>query len=352
MKKRLGIALAVIVITAIPALIMLVVTYVATGALQPFATWASLPAVAGMAATLLGGRRFAVIAAIATGMIAPLSVVAGLSAVAGAALMGLMAMTVGRLSRFGLHKSALLYPVIMSWALIDPPTWAGQSSVDRLDQTYLLWMAATFFVGAVFPAIVLPRLIRDRPTPALSPSPRREATTYTVMITALVTVSTFLVLANPKWYGGAFLIAAILIMAPLGEAQTLRPTLLRILGTLVGTVLLVGVVSQIQSLAVVYLVGLLFIVMALMARFGAHGWLYYVFMMPATAGLNATTLAQVGQLGEQRLIDNIVGGILVLLASAAAILYSHWADRHGHASDDDPETQSLLDPTESIPAST
>ena len=82
---------------------------------------------------------------------------------------------------------------------------------------------------------------------------------------------------------------------------------------------------------------------ALVARFSGLGWLYYVFMMPATAGLDATTLSQVGKLGQQRLGDNIVGGLLVLIASAAAIGYSNWASRHGHASDEDPETDSVVD---------
>jgi hypothetical protein len=84
------------------------------------------------------------------------------------------------------------------------------------------------------------------------------------------------------------------------------------------------------------------LIVALMARFGVHGWIYYVFMMPATASLNATTLVQVGQLGEQRLIDNAIGGALVLIASAAAIAYSSWVVRHGHSDDTDPESMSLM----------
>lgn len=122
MKKRLGLVAVIIAMTLLPALIMLVVTYLGTGKVQTAATWASLPAVAGIAAAALGGRRFAVIAAIVTGMLAPVCIVAGVSPVSGAAVMGLMALTVGRLSRFGLQKSALLYPVMISWVVIDPPT--------------------------------------------------------------------------------------------------------------------------------------------------------------------------------------------------------------------------------------
>lgn len=342
MTKRFKIAAVVVVVTMVPAWIMLALTFAGTGEFQAAAFWASLPAVAGIAATISGGKRFAIIAAIVTGLLAPVSIVAGISPVAGAALMALMAMTVGRLSRVGLHKSGLLYPVMIAWTLIDPPTWAGQSTVDRTDSSYLLWMGVIFFVGAAFPALVMPRLLRGRQLPPPAPHSQSEAVPYTVIITVLVTIATFVVLDNSRLYGGAFLIAAILVLAPIGTAQTLRPTVLRVLGTLIGSVILIGLVSMIQSLAIIYLFGLLFIVVALMARFGVHGWIYYVFMMPATASLNATTLVQVGQLGEQRLIDNAVGGALVLIASAAAIAYSSWVARHGHADDTDPEATSLV----------
>ena len=352
MKKRLVLASVIIMLTMVPALIMLAVTYLGTGEIQAAAFWASMPAVAGLAAAATGGRRFAVVAAIATGMIAPVCIVAGASPVSGAGLMGIMAITFGQLSKFGLHKSALLYPVMMSWAVIDPPTWAGQTTVDRFDESYLLWMSAIFFVGALVPALALPFLMRKRPLPPRKAYSRDDALPYTVMITVLVTVSTFAVLSNPKWYGGGFLIAVILIMAPIGDTQTLKPTIMRILGTVVGSILLIAVLSQVDSLAVIYLVGLVFIVIALIARFGVHGWIYYVFMVPATAALNATTFSQVGQLGEQRLGDNIIGGLLVIAASAIALGYSHWAQRHGHAHDDDPEAQRVLAATDraTVPA--
>ena len=350
MKKRLTLALVIVVITVAPAVIMLGVTYAATGEVQAAATWASIPAVAGLAAAAAGGQRFAIIVAIVMALLAPLSIVAGSSPVSGAALMALLAIEVGRLSRFGLHKSAMLVPVMLSWALINPPTWAGQTTVDRFDQPYLLWMTAIFFVGALFPAIVVPFLMRKRPTPQLQAYSRSDAMPYTVIITLLVTVATYVVLDNPRFYGGAFLIAAIFILAPIGGAQTLRPTILRILGTLIGSVLLIAMVSQVDSLTAIYLLGVAFIVIALVARFGRYGWIYYIFMMPATAALNATTVAQVSQLGEQRLGDNIVGGILVLLATAVAIGYSSWAQRHGHASDDDQEAQGVAAATTSVAA--
>lgn len=350
MSMRVKLVALIVAITLIPAVVMLVVTAVALGQPQGAATWASLPAIAGLAAVVAGGRRFAVIVAFVMAFLAPVTIVAGSSPVSGAALLALLAMTVGRLSRFGLHRSASMVPVMLAWPLINPPTWSGQIVVDRDDTVYLLWMAGIFFVGAIFPAIVVPLLLRKRTRPQPQTHTREDALVYTVMITVLVTVSAFYVLDHPEMYGGAFLIAAIFMLAPIGGAQTLRPTLVRIAGTVAGSVFVLAILSQVDSLLGVYLVGLVCIVIALMARFGPHGWLYFVFMLPATACLNSTTVEQVGQLSRQRVIDNAVGGVLILLASALAIAYSNWATKHGHAHDEDPETLGLLDAPRSAAA--
>lgn len=341
MGKRISLVAAIVVLTLLPAIVMLGVTYIGTGTAQMAATWASIPAIVGIFAAIAAGRRMAITVAIVMGFLGPLSIVAGLTPVSGAALMAIMCMALGRMARFGLHKSTLLVPVMIAWPLIDPPVWSGQTTVDRTDNTYLLWMALIFFVGAIIPALIVPFAMRKRPKATPQQHTQHEAVVYTVMITVLVTVSTYVVLDNPKDFGGAFLIAAILVLAPIGSTDTLRPTVLRLAGTLLGSVLVLAMVAKIESLALIYLIGLVMIVIALMSRLGAHGWLYYVFMVPATASLNATSLSQVGQLGEQRVVDNLVGGLLVLIASVLAIGYSAWASRHGHTQEADPEASAV-----------
>jgi len=269
--------------------------------------------------------------------LAPLAIVAGLSPVSGAALMAILCLTVGRLSRVGLQKSGLLVPVMLAWALIDPPAWNGAATVDRLDTSYLLWMTLIFFVGGLIPALLVPLLMRKRKAPTLLPHSQSEAVTYAVMITTLVTVATFYVLDNPKMIGGAFLIAVILVMAPIGTSQTLRPTIFRALGTILGSVFVIVLVTKVDALGLVYLIGLVFLVVAVFARLSGLAWVYYVFMVPATACLNATTVTQVGELGKQRVVDNVVGGVAVLIATAIAIGYSQWSSRRGEADDADGE---------------
>ena len=346
-KRRLILVAAGLGLMLLPAIVMVLITWAGTGTVQAAATWASIPAIVGVAAVMSGGRRYAVIVSIVMGFLAPLSIVAGISPVSGAALMAILCMTVGRMSRVGLQKSGLLVPVMLAWALIDPPAWNGEATVDRVDTAYLLWMALIFLVGGLIPALLVPLLMRKRTTPTLAPHSQSEAVTYTVMITTLVTVATFYVLDNPKMIGGAFLIAVILVMAPIGSAQTLKPTIFRVLGTVLGSVFVILLVSQVHSLGLVYVIGLVFIIVALFARLSGLAWVYYVFMVPATACLNATTLTQVGELGKQRVVDNVVGGILVIIATAIAISYSQWATRRGESTDSDDEielgTQVLAD---------
>ena len=340
--QRVKLSLLITVVTLIPALVMLAVTYAATGQPQAAATWASIPAVAGIVAAAAGGRGFAIRAGIVMAFLAPLTIVAGQSPVSGAAVMALMCLGLGGLSRLGLRSSGLLVPVMMAWPLIDPPAWSGATTVDRLDTGYLLWMTLIFAVGGLIPAFVVPWAMRKRPKSTLKPSPLHEALTYTVMITVLVTAGTYYILDSPNRYGGAFLIAAILVLAPIGTAQTLKPTVIRVVSTVAGSVLVIAMVSQVDSLAIIYLIGTVLILVALVARFSGQMWLYYALMVPATASLNATSMSQVGQLGTQRVVDNAVGGALVLLATLVTIGFSRWSEHHGHASDTDEDVEAAV----------
>ena len=330
MVRLLGVALAMVLLLLVPAIIMSVVIKLATGHTEAAGTWASLAAIVGIAGVLGGGVELGIILTIVMTLLAPLSIVAGATPITGAALMALMCLMVGRLSRFGLHKATMLVPIMIAWPIISPPFWGPQEVVDRTNTTYLGWMAIVFLVGTLFPVIVIPLLLRKRTPPTLMTYTRREAIPYTAMITILATVGTYYVLDHKKDFGGAFLIATILVLAPIGESESIRPTLLRICGTVVGSVFVILIVTQVQSITLIYVIGLLFGVAAVMSKLATRTWLYYVLMVPTAACLNAYTTKQVSQLGEQRVVDNIVGGALVLLAMGVALAYSRWSDKHQH----------------------
>lgn len=329
LARRAMIAIVLILVLLIPAVIMLAVTNVVTGQAEPAATWTAIPALAGIVAVAVGGADLGLRTAIVLGLLGPLSIVAGATPASGAALMALMCLMVGLMSRWGLHRAGLMVPVMIAWPLISPPTWGGSAVVDRTDNTFLVWMAVIFLVGALFPVLVGPFLLRKMKLAAPQPHPRSEAVPYTVMITILCSVAAYYVLVHPKMYGGAFLVATILVLAPIGEQAVLRPTIIRVIGTLAGSVLVLFVMAAAQSLAMVYVLGLLFGGAAVASKFSPRAWIYYMLMVPTTACLNAYALPQVTQLGEQRVVDNLVGGALVLVAAGLTIGYSRLAGSRG-----------------------
>jgi sterol desaturase/sphingolipid hydroxylase (fatty acid hydroxylase superfamily) len=107
------------------------------------------------------------------------------------------------------------------------------------------------------------------------------------------------------------------------------------LGTVLGMVVVWVIVVEIQSLTLVYVIGLVFCVAALTAKFSPHYWIYMALITPTIVCFSAFSSAQVANLGEQRLEDTIVGAVRVLIAMGLAVGYARLAgrfDRHVVAS--------------------
>lgn len=378
--RRLVMTVALMLLMLVPAIILMVITG------QPAATDAALAAIIGMVAVMAAGVRMGVITTIVTALLAPLSIVAGVTPLTGAAFMALMTITVGRLSRFGLHRATMLVPIMLAWTILTPVPWiprdkldklnalladhgtslsdaldtmgtssssGGSSSGDgpmsrivghalmemRLDQTYLAWVMLFFFVGAIVPVIVLPLLTRKMPKPVLAPHSRHEAMPYTISITVLCAVGTYYFLDHPKQTGGSFFIATVLVLAQVGTEIQWRLTIERVLGTLAGVVLFVALATVFSGTTFVevvgiplpltlYGIGVLTGAIAIMSKFGKVTWLYLLFMVPTTACLNAFTTNGAITLGEQRLGDNLVGAALVILAALITLGASRISERH------------------------
>lgn len=382
MARRAGIALALVAIMLAPSVVLFVITK------QPSATYASIGALIGIIAVVAGGVRIGVITSIVVGLLAPISIIAGLSPVTGAAIMALMTMTVGRLATFGLHRAVMIVPIMMAWPLLTPVPWlpdglvsevqskltaagmtlteavahaqSGSGSASsattekitqalihqRMDSNYLGWVALFFFVGTIVPVLILPFLLRKMPRPAPEMHPRSETVPYTATITVLAAGATYYCLDHPKLVAGSFLIATILVLTQLGNDIRWKLTIERVLGTLGGVLLLTGVmkivgpVSYTEVLGIplpmkVYLVGLVIGVLAVVAKFSPRQWIYYVLIAPAAAMLNGFTAAQVTDFGTQRLADNVVGAVLVIVAAAVTLVGSRLMSAHrtGDATD-------------------
>ena len=324
--RRVAIATALILLGMIPTLILYGITK------ESATTWATAASIAGITAVWVGGVEVAVMTAFVMALLTPVAIVAGSTPITGAALMAIMCLVVGRMSRFGLDRATLLVPIFMAWMIIDPPFWGPQHSVDRLDGTYLGWMAVTFFAGAIVPVLVLPFALRKVHLPAPKPHTRHEALPYTVTIIVLASASTFLVLQHPKETAGAWLIATILVLTQVGDVGTVRRTIERVVGTLLGMVVVGFIVLRVDSLVVIYVIGLVFAIAAVTAKFSPNYWLYMALITPTVVCLNAASSTEVANLGEQRAVDTFAGAALVLLASAITIGYARWSNQPAETS--------------------
>jgi hypothetical protein len=324
LTKRVGIAVAVMLLGLVPSLVLFAITR------EPATTWATGAFIAGITALLVGGVEVAAFTVVIMSIIVPVAIVSGGTPIAGAALMALMCLTVGRMSRFGLHRATLLVPVFMAWMLISPPFWGPQHVVDRTDSTYLAWMTITFFVGGILPVIVLPLVIRKVRLAVPKPATRREAWPYAITITVLATGATFWLLNAPKQNAGAWLIATILVLAQVGDVGTVRRTIQRVLGTLLGMLVVTVIVLKVDSMVVLYCIGFVFAVAALTAKLSPHYWLYMALVTPTIICFTASSSSEVANLGEQRAQDTLIGAALVLLASAITIGYARLEAHRGH----------------------
>lgn len=324
LTKRVGVAVAVMLLGLVPSLVLFAITR------EPATTWATGAFIAGITALLVGGVEVAAFTVIIMSLIVPVAIVSGDTPIAGAALMALMCLTVGRMSRFGLHRATLLVPVFMAWMLISPPFWGPEHVVDRTDSTFLTWMVISFFVGGILPVIVLPFAIRKVRMAVPKPATPREAWPYAITITVLATGATFWLLNSPKQDAGAWLIATILVLAQVGDVGTVKRTIQRVLGTLLGMVVVGVLVVRVDSMVALYVIGFVFAVAALTAKLSPHYWLYMALITPTIICFTASSSSEVANLGEQRAQDTFIGAVLVLLASAITIGYARLEAHRGH----------------------
>jgi MFS family permease len=330
--RRALISTIVTLIGVVPSLVLLAITK------EPAVTWATGAFILGFVALLMGGTGVATYTAFITAIATPVAIVVGGTPIAGAAFMALLCLTLGRMSHYGLHRATLLVPIFMAWMIISPPFWGADKVVDRTDGTFLAWMAITFFVGGIFPVLVFPHFLRKLKMPAPKPNPRSESAPYTIVITVLCTSVTYWVLADTKQYAGAWLISTILVLVQVGDVGTVSKTIQRVVGTLLGMLVVSVLVLEVHSLVLLYVIGLVFGIAALTAKFSPHYWVYMALITPTIICFTASSSTQVKNLGEQRAQDVLIGAALVLLASAITIGYSHISKRHGHA------------PTQDVPA--
>ena len=142
----------------------------------------------------------------------------------------------------------------------------------------------------------------------------------------LCTFATLAVLAFNPGSLGAWLVVTILVVTEVGHEETLKHTIGRVGGTLVGVVIAGLLVGLVTSPGVAIVISLLLMMAALVIRFGPHYWLYLAFITPIEMLSAAGSTSAVSSTDLARAAYTLAGAALVLLASAIAILWARYRE--------------------------
>lgn len=279
-----------------------------------------LGAVVGAASAMSAGRRIALFQVFLLLLAAPVAVVSGQVPIAGAGFMALLCLASGMTALWGMNNSFTLIPLVLAYPLIHPPA-LGSIAVDRNSTAYVLTLSLLLFVGGLWMALVIPVVARHRELPELHPATRRDAVSYTVLITVLCSANTFAVLLINPSSEGAWLILTLIAVTQLGPLKTVRRTAYRLGGTIAGALIAAGIAWVVPGEGAQLALALACLMTAMFFRGGGSYWLYVSFMTPSVVLLSST--GNVTATSEYRVLYTVIGASQVLLASAMALGYQH-----------------------------
>jgi Fusaric acid resistance protein-like len=303
---------------------------------QSAASWAMFSALATLTVLLTAGQEYAYLTVGLLTALTPVAIVSGAVPVAGAALMALMCLGVGVSAHWGLQRAMLNIPIYIAFIMIAPPPWTGQA-VDRTTTSYLLWNMLSMGGGALWAALVFPPLLRKRKisVPLGPPKPwaRPDVVAYTITITVLCSACTLAILA---WWPGSdlgWLPITVLAVSGFGfgagTGTTVKRSLSRIGGTIIGFAFAALVASVVDSEAVligiVLILGIMVVVVALSVK---SYLLFEAFVVPFVVLAAATSIADVDKTDAERLAAVVIGGALVLLATGITLSWAHYQQAH------------------------
>lgn len=278
----------------------------------------------------IGGPRLGLAASGLLLLVTPLAVVAGEVPLTGAALIALLCLGAGVSAHWGLHKAMRFFPEIMAYLVINPPSVTG-TPPDRTSTSYLVATMALVAGGCLWSTIVLGVLSRGRAMPQLQLAARADTTSYTIVITVLCSVCTFAVMTWGPGTEGAWLILTLLMVADLDPARSMSRSLNRVVGTIIGATLAVGISAVAVTAGAQYLAGLVTLLITMVILGGPRYWLFVMFLTPTVILLSVSS--NTVQLGELRIAYTVIGAALVMCAAAAVLAYQHLRPT-GHLAND------------------
>jgi hypothetical protein len=324
LARRVVLGVAVIAILCVPFAVFGVIS----GELA--ASFAIFGGLATVTVLVVGGRAFAYLAVGLFTALTPIAIVSGAVPVAAAALMALMCFGAGVSAAWGLHRAMVSIPMYLTVMIVAPPPWSGLTADDRTNTSYLLWNMLFLGGGALWAALVFPPILRKQKMPMplrpLQPWARVDVVVYTITITVLCTACTLAVLIWRPGSDLAWLPITVLAVSGYGiGAASVKRTLARIGGTVIGVAIAAIVASVVGSEAVLIGIALVLAVIVVVVLLSSQSYLLFeVFVVPTVVLLAATSIADVDKTDAERLAAVLIGGALALIASGIALGWAHY----------------------------
>ncbi len=277
----------------------------------------------GLLVALMADQRLALTAALLITLLGPVAVVAGLVPTAGAALMALACIGVGITAGWGVHKGMSMILLGLSYLLVDPPT-VGATTAERLDSDYIAAVMLALAIGAFWPAIVVPLLLRNATRPKPPRNTRADTIEYTAVITVTCAIATWGVLTWAPQSNSSWLLMTLIVVVQVGPQATMSRTLQRVGGTVLGGAVAAGLVSLVPTGPALAIIGLAALTLAVFTATGPRYWLYSFVLTPAIVLLSGAD--DPAAVDSARVGYTVLGGAMALVA----ILVSGWIrDRLG-----------------------
>lgn len=226
---------------------------------------------------------------------------------AAATLMAIAGLTYGYANSRGLAAANFIFPMLIATVLGKPPTITNVVPLDAL-------ITAGVTIGSILIAGFIVMLVWKTPIDMNKPpAPRKNNIIYTVNMTVLLGLAGYLTsLWHAQVPGGWFAITVVVIIQPHAKAAMTRG-IERGAGTILGFLLAIGVATAVKPDFLYYLVGLVFVEIAVLLRFNKDRpyWQYVMFVTPGIVLLSGLP-SQVTQFADWRLLANVIAAVICL----------------------------------------
>jgi hypothetical protein len=228
--------------------------------------------------TVTADLRLAFAASAVYLLLIPVSIVVGSDPLAGASLMAVICLGVGMSSRWLRFGGFFAIPLGTAFVMTLPPSLTTTMHGDPAKTRHLLAILGATAIASVWSAFGTRFVIGSMNVPLSVKNDRADALLYTVMMTVLVSLSTWWVLGHGINNHGVWLILTLLIVLQVGRGKTKHKIVHRIGGTVAGTFVaaaIVGLGEPAWFVAVMFFLMLL----GLLAFVGQEPYAVYTFFL-------------------------------------------------------------------------